>query len=335
MSSEGRRATLRDVADAVGVSTALVSFAINDRPGVSAETKARILAEVERLGYRADPVARALRTGQSRLFGLVVRNLQNPYFLDVVGGLQQAAAEVHAGVVVADADYSAEREAAHVEALAGQRIDGLAIAPVGSGAVIRRWQSLRPGLHTVVINATAPGLDGVSRVSPDNVGAVTQAAEHLAELGHQRIGFLTAPAEVMADHDRLETALRVAPSLGVEIVPVEVQLNLAAVHDRVGALLDAPGAPTAVITNSDFTAIAVYNAARERGLAIGSDLSVVGHDDLPTSHLLDPPLTTLRVDGRALGRAVFARLAGAVDADTHFEPVELVVSGSTGPPAGG
>ena len=124
--------------------------------------------------------ARALRTGQSRLFGVLVRNLQNPYFLDVIGGLQEAAAAVDAGVVVADSNYSAEHEAAHIEVLAGQRIDGLAIAPVGSGAVIRRWQGLRPGLHTVVINATAPGLDGVSRVSPDNVAAVTLAAEHLA-----------------------------------------------------------------------------------------------------------------------------------------------------------
>ncbi|QBI18761.1 LacI family transcriptional regulator [Egibacter rhizosphaerae] len=328
----GRRPTLRDIADAVGVSTALVSFALNDRAGVSAETKAQILAEASRLGYRTDPVARALRTGQSRLFGVVVRNLQNPYFLDVVGGMQEAAVAAGAGIVVADADYSANLEAHHVETFAAYRFDGLAVAPVGTGAAIAQWQDLRPDVPAVVLNASVPGLDDVARVSPDNATAVRLAVEHLAQLGHRRLGFLTAPAELMADYDRLEAFLALTAERDLESRPIETPLNLRAVHDLVGRALVGSEAPSAFITNSDFTAHAVYTAVRQQGLRVGHDVSVVGHDDLATSELLDPPLTTIQLDVRALGRAAFARLWGAGSSRTHLEPVRLVARGSTGPP---
>lgn len=327
-----RRPALRDIAETVGVSTALVSFALNDRPGVSAQTKARILAEADRLGYRPDPVARALRTGESRLFGVVVRNLQNPHFLDVIGGMQEAAVAAGASIVVADADYSAQREASHVDTFASYRIDGLAIAPVGTGSAIGRWQELRPGAPAVILNASVPGFAQAARVSPDNVEAVRLATTHLAELGHQRIGFLTAPAELMADYDRLEAFSRITRDLGVEPAPIETPLNLRAVDELVGHELAGAGGPTAFITNSDFTAHAVYTAARRHGLQVGPDVSVVGHDDLPTSELLDPPLTTLRLDRRALGRAAFARLLGGHLTQAHLEPVQLVVRGSTAPP---
>lgn len=324
---------MRDIAEAVGVSTALVSFALNDRKGVSAETKARILAEAERIGYRTDPMARALRTGETRLYGMVLRNLQNPFFLDVIGGMQEAAVAAGAGIVVADADYSARREWAHVETMAAYRIDGLAIAPVGTGAVIGRWRELRPGLPAVVLNASVPGFEDVARVSPDNEGAVRLATEHLAGLGHRRIGFLTAPAEVMADYDRLATFLQVAEELGIHPMPIETPLNLRAVHDIVGGALSSDDAPRAFITNSDFTAHAVYTAARAHGLRVGTDVSVVGHDDLPTSELLDPPLTTVQLDRRALGRAAFARLSGGRVPPVHREPVRLIERASTCRPA--
>ena len=335
-STNGRngRPTLRDIADAVGVSTALVSFAINNRPGVSPDTKARILAEAQRQGYQADPIARSLRTGVSRLYGLVIRNLQNPYFLDVIGGMQDAAAAVGAGVLVLDADYSTEQEAIHVERLASYRLDGLAIAPVGAGTIVGRWQELRPGTPAVIINASVDGYPDVARVSPDNERAVRAATTHLAELGHQRIGFLTAPRELMADHDRLQSFLAITEERRVEPVIVETPLNIPDVHQLVTRRLSEPGAPTAFVTNSDFTAHAIYTAVIDLGLEVGKDVSIVGHDDLPTSRLLHPPLTTMRLDIRAVGRAVFERLTSDAErrvSGSYYEPVELVVRESTGP----
>ena len=329
------RPSIRDVAREAGVSTALASFALNDRSGVSPATKERILAVAERLGYTADPFARALRTGTSSTYAVMVRNLQNPFFLDVLTGAQQAASARGATVLAIDSDYSVEREREHIEHLAARRVSGLAIAPVGPGQAVLRWLELAPGSSTVVLNAVPPPGARVSRVSPDNVAAVERAVDHLAELGHRRISFLTAPAGIVADTDRLETFVRRCAEVDVTPEPVEVPLNLKDVYLVTAELLRGPGGPTAIVTNSDFTAHAVYLAARDASVAVGEQLSVIGHDDLPTSQLLDPPLTTLALDRRSIGRATFARLVEPEGLGDHLEPVQLVTRRSTAPPPRG
>jgi LacI family transcriptional regulator len=322
--------SIKDVARAAGVSPTLASFALNGREGVGEKTRQRILAVAAELGYRGNPYARALRTGSSNSFGLLIRNLGNPIFLDVIAGAQEAAIESETTVLVADSDYSFDRERQHIERFAANRVDGLAIAPVGPGESVELWHALRPGAPTVVLYATAEGVDNVIRVGPDARRAVRLAVEHLVEYGHRDIAFLTAPPELMADHDRLAELKVVCAELGITPRPVATPLNITAVIERTTELLSGPDAPTAVITNSDYTAHGVYLAARECGLVIGRDLCVVGHDDLPTAGLLDPPLTTITMDGRALGRALVARLRQSDQTD-HAESVGLVVRRSTGP----
>lgn len=327
----GTRPSIRDVAREAGVSTALASFALNDRDGVAAETKIRILEVARRLGYRADPNARALRTGTSNTYGLMVRNMQNPYFLEVLRGAQEAASEHGVTVFAVDSAYSVEREREHVEHLVAQRVDALAIAPVGSGDAVDLWQRLRPGRPTVVVNAVVDSAT-VTRVSPDNAQAVVLAVDHLVDLGHRRLTFFSAPAGVMADHDRLDAFQQRCAERAVHPVPVETALNLDAAYRATTELLAAAEPPQAIITNSDFTAHAVYRAARDAGVRVGEGLSVIGHDDLTTSQLLDPPLTTLRLDRYALGRAICERLHPGGDLGDHLEPVRLVVRGSTTAP---
>ncbi|GAA4869033.1 DNA-binding transcriptional regulator CytR [Serinicoccus chungangensis] len=324
------RVGIRDVAREAGVSTALASFALNDRDGVSASTKARILEVAERLGYAADPLARGMRTGQTGSYALMVRNMRNPYFLEVLRGAQESASRHGASVFLVDSAYSVEREREHVRHLAAQRVDGLAIAPVGSGDAVSLWQELAPGKPTVVVNAVARDTD-VLTVGPDNVSAVDQAVDHLAALGHRRLTFYSAPRGVMADHDRLERFLERCETLGLEPDPVETPLDFDAAYQVTASLLRGPQPPTAIITNSDYTAHAVYRASRDCGVQVGRDLSVIGHDDLLTSPLLDPPLTTLRIDRFALGVAICERLHPGHDLGNHTEPVELLVRGSTAP----
>ncbi|ACQ81089.1 transcriptional regulator, LacI family [Beutenbergia cavernae DSM 12333] len=329
----GDRPSIRDVAREAGVSTALASFALNDRDGVAAATKERILEVASRLGYRADPVARALRTGSTDTFGLMIRNMRNPLFLEIIRGAQAAATARGATILAVDSDYSAEREHEHLEHLAARRVSGLAIAPVGTGEAVRTWRALSPAATTVVLNAVTEPDPAVSRVTPDNVSAVRQAVDHLAGLGHREITFLTAPAGVVADTDRVEAFFARCAEIGVRPDAVEVALSIDGVETRTAELLASDRPPTAIVTNSDFTAHAVYRAARARNVRIGAELSVVGHDDLTTSELLDPPLTTLRLDRHALGAAVFERLADGPSLGDHVEPVELVARGSTAPPA--
>jgi DNA-binding LacI/PurR family transcriptional regulator len=315
---------IRDVAKAAGVSVATASLALNGQPGVAEETRRRIVAAAAELGYRANPQAQALRRGRTTTYGFVVRNFANPYFLEVLSGAQQVAADSGATLLVLDSRYSPERERWHIQEMAVQRVAGLAIAPVGPGESIRLWQELRPGAPVVALNGSADGITGVCRVGPDNAAAVELPMRRLAELGHTSVAFLSAPRHLMADPDRLRHFRRLARELGLRPRVMYSPLALADVQQAAGKLLADPGAPTAIITNSDYTAHAIYKAARELSLPIGPGVSVVGHDDLPTSELLDPPLATIRMDHRALGRALMMRLLELGPPDDYVASVELV-----------
>lgn len=315
---------IREVARAAGVSVAAASFALNGQPGVAVATRRRILAVAAELGYRANPQAQALRRGRTSSYGIVVRNLANPFFLEVLSGAGQVAAEHGATLFLLDSRYSLEREADHVREMAAQRLAGLAIAPVGSGQAVRLWQDLRPGVPVVVLNAAADTIAGVTRVLPDNAAAVELPMRRIAALGHSAVAFLSAPRPLMADPDRLGHFRRLARELGLRPHVLYSRLDLPDVRAAAARMLARPDAPTAVVTNSDYTALAIYKAARDLGLRVGPDVSVVGHDDLPSSELLDPPLATLRMDGQEIGRAVMRRLLGVDPAQDYFAPVALI-----------
>jgi LacI family transcriptional regulator len=326
---------IRDVAKLAGVSVASASLALNGQPGVADVTRRRIAAAAERLGYRANPQAQALRSGRSTMYGFVVRNLANPFFLDVMSGAEEVASEAGATLIVLDSQYSIDREAEHIRNMAAQRVAGLAIAPVGAGASIQLWRQLRPGTPVVALNASLPGINGLSLVSPDNAAAVALPMQRLAELGHASTAFITAPRGLMADADRLRHFRQQASRLGIRGRVVYSPLTMADVARAASAVLSDARRPTSIITNSDYTAHAIYKAARELALVVGPAISVIGHDDLPTSELLDPPLATIRVDRRQMGQALMARLLANVPLGDFVAPVELIERPSLQAPEGG
>jgi len=275
-----------------------------------------------------------------------VRNFANPFFLEVLSGAEEVAGEAGATLLVLDSRYSLERERRHLQEMAAQRLAGLAIAPVGTGESIRLWHDLRPGSPVVALNASAARITGVSRVRPDNAAAVELPLRRLAELGHTSVAFLSAPRRLMADPDRLRHFRRLSRALGLRATVLYSPLTIGDVQQATRAVLAGHGsqhggsqhggdhdAPTAVITNSDYTAHAVYKAARELGLRIGPEVSVVGHDDLATSELLDPPLATIWLNRREMGRALMLRLLERVPPDDYVAPVELIERASLQAPA--
>ncbi len=325
------RVTLKMVAQAADVSVSQTSMALNDRPGVAPETRARVVAAALELGYVPDPIARELRTGRSAVFALVVRNVANPYFNDVLSGMQAAALEHGVAVMMMDSDYSEDHERRHIRYLLSRRVSGLAIAPVGVAAAVDEWRAAQPQAPVVLLNSSVQPDAGMDHVAPDPA-AVDLAFDHLWELGHRRIGFLTAPYSLMADGDRLERYLARCRQNGIAPLTLHTELRGAAITTRLlDALADPLERPSAVITNSDWSAHSVYRAARDCGLEIGRDLSVVGHDDLTSSEFLAPALTTLRLDRRAVGAEAVRHLRGERAGD-YLAPVHLVVRDSSGPP---
>lgn len=331
--SERGRPTVRTVAEAAGVSPTLVSFVFNERPGVSEATRTHILKMADELGYQPDPRARELRTGKATTMGLIVRNVANPFFNEIFMGMQERAVEDGISILAMDSRYDLEREKKHVETLALRRPAGMALVPVGDASSVKLWQRLRPETPLVVVNARSSAAPETPHVTPNDPAAVRLAFDHLHAFGHRRIAMLSAPPEVMPDGDRMDEYFDLCRLHGVEAFPIYVSLRGDGMIDQLRTVFESPAAerPTAVITNSDHTAAYVYHAAHECGLSLGRDLSVVGHDDLPTSSLLSPGLTTVGIDIREMGRQAYRRLIDP-DLGNHREPVELIVRKSTGPP---
>ncbi|WP_198347283.1 LacI family DNA-binding transcriptional regulator [Nocardia terrae] len=330
--------TQRDVAASLGVSVSAVSLALSGRPGVGEELRRRILDRATELGYRPNASAVALRTSRTRVLGLLIRNLRNPHFLDVIDGFDETCARAGYEVMIGSSRYDPTREAHLLDAFQHRAIDGFAIAPIGTDHQARERFSTykRP---VVLLDTAAPGPSTMS-VRSDQETSVDLAVQHLLELGHRHLAMVVAPTDKSPDPERLEHFRRLAAELGFTAATVTTELSADAARTAIRAALEHSPAtrPTAFITNSDYIAHTVYLAAADLGLSIPEDISVIGHDDLPTSATLSPALTTIAVDRRSIGEhaatLLIDSLAGRQAEQTNIVvPVELRVRKSTATPA--
>ncbi|WP_225728124.1 MULTISPECIES: LacI family DNA-binding transcriptional regulator [unclassified Nocardia] len=331
--------TQRDVAASLGVSISAVSLALSGRAGVSDRLRAQILARAAELGYRPNVSAVALRTKRTKVLGLLIRNLRNPHFLDVIDGFDETCARAGYDVMVGSSRYDPDRERELLDAFQDRAVDGLAVAPIGASPQVREWHSAtkRP---VVLLNAAERGERAPMSVRADHRAAVDFAVRHLIGLGHRRLAMLVAPPDKAPDPERWQRFRELSAELGFRADAVITELSAAAARSAAVAELRRPPGerPTAFIANSDYLAHAVYLAAADLDLTVPHDISVIGHDDLPTSASLAPPLTTVAVNRREIGERAATLLIDALDGRTPettevIVPVRLRVRSSTAPPA--
>lgn len=328
---------LAEVAKQVGVSEATVSRVLNEKPGVSDATRQAVLTALDVLGYERPS---KLRGERARLIGLFLPELQNPIFPafgEVVGG---GLAQTGFTPVLCTQSAGGISEADYVELLLQQHVSGVVF--VGGQYTqadsphehYARLTELR--IPTVLVNAPAPELS-FPTVSTDDAVAVELAWNHLAQLGHRRIGLVLGPVDHIPSQRKLASAHRSAERSGIPLPPAHVvhsHYNLEAGQAATARLL-AEGV-TGVICASDPMALGAIRAVRRAGLQVPTDVSIVGFDDSALMNSIDPPLTTVRQPIEAMGRMLIelltAQLAGSAVAPEEylFEP-ELVVRGSTGP----
>ncbi|MFE1166687.1 LacI family DNA-binding transcriptional regulator [Nocardiopsis sp. NPDC058789] len=310
MPASRKRVTLRDVATRAGVSVAQASFALNGQGRVAPATVERVRRAASDLDYQVDGRARALRTGQRSAYGVVIRNMRNPFFLDVLRGMEVRAHREGAFLLILSSDYDVDREAAALRRLAAEGVGGVAISPIGRHGPLAAWLPRHPDVPVVAFNRTPepapPEGDRLSTVGPDDGAAVDLALEHLRARGHRAPTLVMAPEGLAADWGREEAFVRRCAEWGLAGTVVRCPLDHDSVArmvvERVGASAGGGTAGhEAFVVNSDYLGSAVYAAARSLGSRVGRDLSVVGHDDLATSELLDPGLTTVGVDRELLG----------------------------------
>lgn len=328
--SRGGRVTIVDVARDAGVSLATVSRVMNDNPSVDAALAERVRASAVALGYSASPLARSLVLGRTQTIAVVVPDLANPTFQAVLRGLSRGADDDGYHVLVADTAERVEREA-EVALTTRRRTDGVVLcAPRMPQAEL---SDLLPRLGpAVVINR--PAQEQAPTVSADYAAAIRELVAHLYDLGHRRLVFVagaTGSASLSARRAGLAEMTSRHPDLTVAEVPGGVDFASGAA--AVGAVR-ATGA-TAVLAFNDLVAMGLLSAARDRGLRVPEDLSIVGFDDIPFASYTTPPLTTAAVPAVELGRrawaAMHALLAGESPEPSLVLTPRLVARASSAP----
>jgi len=298
------RVTLQEVAELAGVSQATAGRALGGYGSISKNARSRVEQAAAKLGYRTNAVARALASGTTKSIGLVIGDIENPFFATVARGLSDVVLEGGYTVVLANADENWDIERQALEVFDTRSVDGLVVAPA-PGSDAESIERIGRRIPLVVVDRELPGMS-VDTVLVDNVAGAASATRHLVNLGHREIGLVTEPPVISSVRERIqgyeevleEHGLNTASSLRAEGTP-KLEGGLLAATD----LLNSPDRPKAIFATTNTMTAAVLAAAAELGLKIPDDLSLVGFDDSEWMRLVSPPITVVRQPVYALGQA--------------------------------
>lgn len=329
-------ATIVDVARRARVSTATVSRVLGGVGRARPETRERVLAAARELGYRPSGVARSLKLRATHTLGLIVTDIENPFFPELVRAVEDAARDHGYAILLCNAADDPERESAYLELLVDRRVDGVIIAASSLGIRHREWLA-EPPLPVILVNSTARAL-GLPSITSDNLAGGRIAAEHLLELGHRRIGYLKAPPRNVDAPRRLQGVAHALDRAGAPPpIVAEGQAGVAGGEAAMRELLLRAPDLTAVIAYNDLMAIGAMRAARAAGRRVPDDLSIVGFDDIALAAYVDPPLTTVAQSTAEMGRwavdQLTARIAGPAAAGGARRATDEPVSGPGPVPA--
>ncbi|GAB2461804.1 LacI family DNA-binding transcriptional regulator [Xylanimonas ulmi] len=328
---------IRDVAAAAGVSVGTASRVLSGHPATSESSRRRVTEAASALGYRLNAQARSLRKPHADTLGLLVSDIRNPFFADIAQSAERQALAAGLATLLGNANESTEQQDHYLDLLYSHRVAGMIVAPQGDGGG-SLGELLALGVPIVFVDRTIDGVD-VPSVTSDNGAGVAAAVSHLADLGHRRVGIVAGPPQTSTGRERLDAYRAAVAECGLDSDP-----ELVATGDfqadsgarGAAALLDLPDAPTAILAADSLMTFGVLDVLRERGIAVGRDLSVIGYDDVAAYRWLRPALTVITHDPARMGSLavdiILDILAGRPASSVVLESA-LVVRESTGPAA--
>jgi LacI family transcriptional regulator len=333
---------IRDIAKRAKVSTATVSRTINRVPSVDPQLAKRVWKIVEELGYYPNTQARALVSGRSRIFGLIVSEITNPFFPEIVQSFEDIAVQNNYEILLTSTVHNPKRMELAVRRMIERRVDGVAILTFGMEESL--IADLRFRKVPLVFVDVGPNLPGVSNIRIHYLHGIRQAVQHVAALKHVRIAFVSGPLSLKSAVARKAAFEESMREIGLEVAPeliVEGDHKIEGGMQALSRLSVLPDRPTAILCSNDMTAIGVMREAYERGLVIPRDLSLVGFDDIRLAQFTTPPLTTVQMSQTLLAEYAFKALREEVERGTtaaagrEYELVtSLVLRGSTALAAG-
>lgn len=325
--------TLKHVAEKAGVSVKTVSRVINKQGEISAATREHVSAIVEQLGYRPNTLARGLVSGRSATVALIIPQITDPFFPEVMLGVEAVARAHGYNVFLCNTEDDPARELEYVDLLAGKRVDGIILC--GSRLTADQLAKVAQRHRVSILSSRNPPGSAVIRI-PGEAGVFT-TTNHLIERGHRKIGHIGTGSP--DEHERLDGYLRAMSEAGLSLEPRWQawipRVDIAAGYEAAKRLLSDCPELTAISCYNDLAAIGCLRAGAELGRRVPQDLAIVGFDDIPIASLVSPPLTTMRVPRHRLGERVMELLIKNIEADGHFEQqeeveIELVVRQSSG-----
>jgi LacI family transcriptional regulator len=332
-----RKVTINDIAKELGVANSTVSRALRDEPTISAPVKQQVKRAAALMGYVPNIAARSLRTGRSRIIGLLVRDIRDGLTTEVIPGVEAACAARDYGLLVCNAGDDPTVERSYLHMLQQRRVDGILILTPKSQST-DSYLVITRGTPTVLVDAT-PEDSSICAVSVDHVTGLYLSTRHLLDLGHRRIAFLCGPLSLFPCANSAKGYAAAMLKAGIaeadHTVVVTAHTDIAAGYEAMRRILALEPRPTALAVVSDLMAAGALEAARDQGMAVPRDFSIVGYDDIPLGALLSPPLTTINQDKDGLARAAVELLLDEIQSADHthrqvlLKPT-LVVRGSTG-----
>jgi DNA-binding LacI/PurR family transcriptional regulator len=300
---------IKAVAKFAGVSTATVSRTINEPTKVSSKTAARVQHAIATLNFYPDTNARALGSGRSSMYGLIISDITNPFFPELVKAFEDIAVGHGQEVLVANTNYDPERMKLCVTRMLQRRVDGVAIMTSEMDSALVKVFSQRH-VPLVFLDIGVPG-PGVSCVQINYPAGVDDAMNHLIQLKHRRIAFISGPMRL--ESARIRHTAFIADSkrnnlLQDDRLIEEGNHRVDGGHDAMLRILDSGAKPTAVLASNDLTAIGAMGAISERGLRVPQDISVIGFDDIQLSAFTQPTLTTVSLPRGEIAKAAFQAL---------------------------
>lgn len=332
-----KQPTIIDVARRAGVSKSLVSLVMRGSDGVSEERRTAVLEAAAELGYRTNAVARSLVERRSHVIGIVLSDLHNPFFADLIDGIEEVAVTNGYRAVIAAAFLNAQRESTAVETLLQMRVDGLIMAGATVSLTEIEQAAKRVPMVLVARPTRSPLMDSVRN---DDVLGAAAVVDHLVELGHERIAHIHAGTAPGARERRqgYEGGMR-RHGLHDRVASIQGGYTHAEGLEAMGTMLTRQALPTAVFVANDTAAIGALEALDAAGVHVPGDMSVVGYDNLPISGLHRIALTTVDQPTGQMGRKAVELLIERLDGERRdgrprhlVVPPRLVVRNTTGPP---
>ncbi len=325
---------IKEVAKRAHVSTATVSRTINDSTKVRPDTAARVRKAIEELNFYPNTHARTLVSGRSRMLGLIISDITNPFFPEIVKSFEDEAVQRGQEVIIGNTDYKPKRMAGCIRRMVERKVDGVAILTSETDRELLA-ELTRRSIPMVLMDARQASAR-CANIVIDYAQGIQEALEHLFSGNHEKIAFIAGPQDLHSARIRKKAFIAGMKARGIHLGPGLIQEGdhrLEGGQAAMNNLLHNGSRPTAVITSNDLTAIGAMSAINDAGLRVPGDISLVGFDDISFAHLTQPRLTTVSLSRAEIAKTAFNALERLIRKEKdHLEytiPTHLVMRAST------